>query len=107
MLSFLGGYTQLYKSLHRPSVRQLVRPLVTLLKFLPIGFLNRIKALAHLYMTDAVVFMALLQKSCKNYKGDRPTNRWTACMQIKTHEEVADAGLSLRHGSFNPPHFFL
>jgi len=58
ILHFLVAYTRLYKSLCR-SVGWLVRPSVTLLKFLPKSYLNRINAPAHPYATDAVVYTAL------------------------------------------------
>ena len=60
-LLFLVAYTQLYKSLCW-SVCPSVRPFVTLLIFLPKGYLNRIKAPAHPYTTDAVVYTALFHE---------------------------------------------
>ena len=65
-IEFLVAYTRLYKSLCRSVSRSVGRsvcrsdgPSVTLLKFLPKGYLNCIKAPAHLYATDAVVYTAL------------------------------------------------
>ena len=54
--SFIVAYTRLYKSLFLS-----VRPLVTLLKFLPESYLNRNNAPAHPFVTDAVVYTTLFQ----------------------------------------------
>ena len=59
-LAFSRVHATLYVNLSvSRSVRSSVGPSVTLLKFLPKGYLNCIKAPAHPYATNAVVYTAL------------------------------------------------
>ena len=59
------------------SVDPSVCPFVTLWKFLLKGHLNRIKAPAHRYTTDAVVYMALFINWCV-----RRSIAWTICLLV-------------------------